>query len=283
MKLAAFLLLAVVPLAARAEDGPDVPALLKRLPAADRASADEVSKALVKGGAPVVQKLLSLLDGPDDARARAALHGLSLYTARPGAAAERKAHSEALASHLSGKAAAPVKVFVLEQLRFAGGPEAVPAVGALLTDEGLCEPAAQALTAIGGDKAAEALRTALPRVSARRRATVVQALGALRDKQAVGSLIKLAGDTNRDLRLTVLAALGNIGDARATDVLIKAVPEKSSFERARAIDACLVLARRLEAAGETKQADSVYNKLIAASKDKKVRELVERQRKKARR
>jgi HEAT repeat protein len=256
----------------------DLAALLQRLPAGDRTSAEAVSKELVKGGRPVVDKLIGLLGGKGDAKARVALHGLALYTSRPGAEAERKAYSEALAAHLAGRAAAPVKVFLLQQLQFAGGPEVVAPAGKLLTDEELGEPAARALVAVGGDKAAEALREALPRVKGRTKLAVVQGLGVLRDKKAVDALLKLTAERDRDLRLTTWAALGNIGDAKALAALLKAVPAAAPYEKAKAVDACLVLARRLLEAGDKRQAGVLYDKLLKVIEDKATIEEIKRRR-----
>jgi hypothetical protein len=81
------------------------------------------------------------------------------------------------------------------------------------------------------------------------------------------------------VRLAALRALGEVGDAKAADALTKAAAGSPSYERAQVVDACLTLVRRLEEAGETKQARAVYGKLLAGVKDEKTRAVIERLRK----
>jgi HEAT repeat protein len=141
----------------------------------------------------------------------------------------------------------------------AGGKEVVGALGKLLADGELYEYAALALLAIQ-DGAAEQFRKALPGSAGKRRLTVVQALGVLRDASSAGALKKLAGDPDRDTRLAALWALAKVGDPSAADVLIKAA-DAEGYERTQATKACLVLAERLLAAGRKAEAARVYTYL----------------------
>ena len=84
-----------------------------------------------------------------------------IYASRPGADAERKVVAEALAKELAAEHSDELKTFVTRQLQLCGRVDDVPAIAELLGSDRLCEPATQALLAIGGKAAQQALKSAL--------------------------------------------------------------------------------------------------------------------------
>jgi hypothetical protein len=64
-------------------------------------------------------------------------------------------------------------------LQLCGRPDEVPALAKLLDSDRLCNPATQALVAIGGDAALEALRDAQPKAEGERKVAVDQAVAIL--------------------------------------------------------------------------------------------------------
>jgi HEAT repeat protein len=171
-----------------------------------------------------------------------------------------------------------VKSFIVRQLQVCGGKEVAAALGKLLADRDLCEPATQALLAIEQGAAGQ-FRSALAKAEGAQRLTVVQALGVLRDGKSAGQLHKLVKDEDRDTRLTALWALGNMGDAGSVDVLLKAADVKTPHERIKATQACLLLAERLRAAGRDSEARKVYKHLKetrTGEAEKYVRDAAER-------
>jgi HEAT repeat protein len=247
----------------------------------DKKAIEEVLAAIHRGGRDNVAGLVGMLTEPgkgDDAKARYALHALAVYVCRLKDKSGRKQFAEALASTLGGDRPRAVQEFIIRQLQVAGDKEVVPALGKLLADERLGEPAAQALIAIR-DGAAEQFRKALPRAKGKNRLTVVQALGVLRDAGAALALRKAAADKDRDTRLAALWALANIGDAGSAELLLKAADAREAYERIKATQACLLLAERLQAAGRKKEAGRVYThlkKTRTGAAEKYVRETAER-------
>jgi HEAT repeat protein len=132
--------------------------------------------------------------------------------AHRGPEADRLMFSKAVVEALAGQAPADVKVFLLEDMSVAGGPEMVAAAAALLPDETLGEHAAFALGTIGGEEAKKALRDAMPKATGGRKATIIIALGTLKDAAAVPLITAAATDTDESVVKAALWALTYIGD-----------------------------------------------------------------------
>jgi len=247
-------------------------ALVNQMPQADArrilgtVDKEAVEKALgeiLQGGRENIVGVADLLvetGKGDDGKARYALHALAVEVCKRKDGAHRQTFNAALAAALGTDRPKEVQAFIVRQLQIAGTKEATPALGKLLLDDELCEPASQALLAIK-EGAAEQFRAVLPKATAKQALPVIQALGVLRDVKSVGEIRKLADDKDRDLRLTALWALANIGDAGNADLLLKAADKATGSERAKATSACLLLAENLTAAGKKKEAARIYTHL----------------------
>ena len=190
--------------------------------------------------------------------------------------APRRAFAEALASQLGGARPTPLQAYQCQELQGAGAKEAAPALGTLLADAELCEPAARAIAAIGD---AEPLVAAMPGATAAIRLTLVQNLGFVRGSKAVEGRRKAVADPNADVRAAAAWALANIGDAGSADLVLKAADAHQGWERIQETKACLLLAERLLAAGKKPEATTIYTQLRDTRTDpseKYVREAAER-------
>lgn len=229
---------------------------------------DNVILGIHEGGRRSIVGLVNMLVEPgkgNDMKPRYALHCLAVYVCKLKDDRQRRAFARTLASQLGGNRPKAVQGYLVRQLQVAGGKEVVGTLGKLLHDSELCEYAAQALVAIGRG-AAEQLRNALPTAKGKCRLTIVQNLGVVRDAKSVGGLRKATGDQDREVRLAAAWALANIGDASSTDVLLK-VADSQGWERIQATKACLLLAERLLAAGEKKEAVRIYMHLRDTRRD----------------
>ena len=234
-----------------------------KLAEVDKSATDAALAELAAGGRDAVLGLVGMLVPAatgGDSKARHALHALVTLVAGLKDGAKRKAVAEALASTLDGDRPAEVKVFVIHQLQLIGGKEVTPVLGKLLADDALREPAAQALLAIR-DGAADQFRGALPIATGKARVTIIHGLGTLRDATAAGELRKLLPDADRDTRLTAAWAVANVGDAAATAALLQLADRAEGYERAKATQACLLLAERLTAAGKKAEPGRIYSHL----------------------
>ncbi len=224
--------------------------------------AEAVYEKILSGGRDSVVGVIGMLaetDKGDDYKARYVLHNLAVHVCRPAGARHRAAVVDALVSQLAGDRPKSVQAFLVRQLQVCGDQRAAEPLGALLGDDDLCEPAAQALLAIG-DGAVEQFRSALRGASGPRRLTIVQALGVLRDRQSLPALKAAAGDDDAEIRSAAVWALANIADPSAVEVVLKAA-ERDGYERIQAAKACLLLAEKLLAAGRKDEARRIYTRL----------------------
>lgn len=243
---------------------PAIAELLAKIQAQDAPAADKLAQELVRLGPSGIADLCGLVVEPgkiDDSKARFAIHGLAVHVSRPGADAERQTVCEVFRKMVTGPAPAAVKGFFLRQLRIMACPKAVEAIGECLLNEELCEYAAQALLSIGGEAAADAMLKALPKAQGKCRLTLIQDLGVAREARSAPDLLKAANDLDREVRLAALSALGNIGVPGAAETLTRAAEADGLYERSRATDALLLLARRLGEAGSKPEAERIYRHL----------------------
>jgi hypothetical protein len=238
---------------------PDERGLLSNI---DAETVDSVVSQIYEGGRKSLQALIDMFVEPgrgDDFKPRYALHCLAVRMCRPDEEKARRVFARTLAMQLGGDKPKSVQKYLIQQLQVAGDEEVTDALGKILQDEELYEPAAQALVAIGNN-AAEQLRNALPKVNGKMRLTIIQNLGVLRDADSVDAL-KNALDDDREIRLAAGWSLANIGDDGSVDLLLKAADAAGGYERIKATKACLLLAERLLATDKKDLAVKIYEHL----------------------
>ncbi len=263
----------------KAEAPPEEP---KKHKDVDKERIEAAIAEIHKGGRDSLLGVIDLLVEPvtknEEAKPHYALHALALLVCRLEDKEPRQVFAQTLASQLGGDRPKAVQAYLCQEIGVAGGKEAAPALGKLLTDEELCDPAARALAAIR-EGAAEQFRAALPKASGKCRLAIVQNLGVLADAESVDALKAAAADADRDTRIAAVWALANIGDAGSVAIAIKASNAEAGWERIQNIKSCLVLAEKLVAAGKKAEAAKVYTHLRdsrADASEKYVREAAER-------
>ncbi len=224
----------------------------------NKEATDAAVAELLKDAEAAVVGLVNLLSVKGkDTQARHALHAVVMRVGSEKASRHRATVARILASTLGTDRPREIRAFVLRQLQLVGDEKQAAAIGPLLLDAELAEPAAQTLLAIRTGSAAQ-FRTALPKATGRQRALIAHGLGSLRDRTAADPLRKLLEDDDRDTRLTAAWALARIGDGAAAARLLKLADAAKGYERARLTDSCLQLAEALAAAGDRPAARQVY-------------------------
>jgi len=226
----------------------------------DKEKIEKAVTAIYEGGREYVLGLIDMLSEPgsdQDVKPHYALHCVANHVLIVKDEQARQELSKALASKVNGDRSNYVKSFLCQELQRAGGKEATPALGKLLLDEELVEPATAALVAIR-DGAAEQFRKALPRARGKCRLNIVQGLGAVEDRESIDALRQALDDPDREVRLAAGWGLARMGDAGSVDLLIKTAGVGPGWERIQATKHCLVLAENLVAAGKRDLAGKIH-------------------------
>ena len=156
------------------------------------------------------------------------------------------------------------KAFACQQLAIVGGPDAVPALALLLGDGKLSDYARSGLEIIATPMAGEALIKAMPGLSGRQLAGVIDSLGVRREATAVPELIKLVKDESRGQMEEALSALGKIATDDALDTLRLTLKASAAPQRIASAHASLVAAGNLVKAGKSAAAKKLLEDIIAA-------------------
>jgi HEAT repeat protein len=235
----------------------------------DKEKIEKAVEAIYKGGRANMQGLVEMLGEPgtaEDVKPHYALHCVLNHTLIVKDEKAQKEFCDVLAAELSGNHSNYIKSYLCQELQWAGDKSAAPALGKLLTNEELCDPAAMALVAIKGG-AAEELRKAAPQAEGRCRLAVVDALAALGDSGAASIFKEALKDADREVRIAAGAGLAKLGDAGSADLLTKAADVAPGWERIQATKNCMVLAENLAASGKKSDAQKIYKHLSDTRKD----------------
>ena len=192
------------------------------------------------------------------------LQEIASQSSRPGHAAEREALGRVLADR-AGDASVPqpARVWIVRQLEYMGGDEAVNTLTRLLNDQDaeLREVSRRALEKNPSPVASKSLWVALEKVATDREPAAVawkigliNALGERRDTAAVGLIVPRLQEA-ATARAAALA-LGKIANPPALEALWTALPANPA-----AGDALIVAGNRLLASGDAQQALAIARRL----------------------
>ncbi len=181
------------------------------------------------------------------------------------AAAEREA---ALSAVLKSDATLKEKIDACREIGRVGTAASVPALATLLADTNLSHMARVALEMIPDAAATDALRAALGTTTGALRTGVAGSLGKRRDGKAVPALASLLKDADPVLAATAAKALGRIGGEEAVKALEDALASVSEPLRAALGEGLL---RCADAAGSTRSARAIHDRLRAAPVSQTVR------------
>jgi HEAT repeat protein len=189
-------------------------------------------------------------------------------------AAARKDLETRLIEVLKTEAPRAAKDAVCRALKTIGTAAAVPALAPLLADEKLSHMARFALERIAAPEAAQAMRDALSKVPAKLKIGIISSLGVRGEAASLAPLQALLADADAAVASAAAHALGDIGSLEAAKALVTATP--SAGTKAAVADASLMCAENLVAAGKKPAAKITYEKLLASSPSKPVKDAATR-------
>ena len=185
-----------------------------------------------------------------------------------GDAAARKALEERLLAVLKAEVPRAAKDAVCRWLRTIGTVASVPVLTALLPDEKLSHMARYALERIPGPEAAQALRSAIPKVAPKLKIGLISSLEARRDATAIPALQIMLASADPGVAQSAAYALGAIGLPEANKALAAAKPTPAT--KAAIAEASLACAENLLAHGLKADAKATYERLLASTPAKPV-------------
>lgn len=177
----------------------------------------------------------------------------------------------ALIATLEGDADWAEKQAACRSLRRIGTEQSIPALAKLLESEEMSHMARYALEVMPYPEAGEALRDALDTTDGLQRAGVAASLGARRDEKAVPQLIPLIDHDNLDIAKAATAALGRIASQQAVGALMNAQGKVPQHYALSVSEALLAAAQTLVDKGNSQQAASIYETLLASENPQFVR------------
>ena len=176
-----------------------------------------------------------------------------------GDAAARKALEKKLVDALTSGISRSAQDYVCRKLRIVGTTQSVRALAALLPVEETSHIARYALERIPNEKATEAMRDALPRVSSKLKSGLIGSLGVRRDEKSIMVISKLLSDSDIQVARAAAQSLGLIGTSAAAKELSKFAKKAPANMKIPVADACMVCAEQLLANGEKAEAVALYN------------------------
>jgi HEAT repeat protein len=184
----------------------------------------------------------------------------AIVAAQGGAAACRLLEKR-LVDALAGGLSRSAQDYVCRKLRVVGTSQSVGALATLLLAEKTSHIARYALERIPDEKAVEAMRDALPKVSNKLKPGIVGSLGKRRDVKSIQAISKLLRDSDVDIAQAAAQSLGLIATPEAAEELTTFAENMPASMKIPVADACLVCAERLLAEGKKSQAVALYKGL----------------------
>jgi len=185
-------------------------------------------------------------------------------------AAARKELEARLIAVLKTDVPRDAKDVVCRALKTIGTAAAVPALAALLADEKLSHMARYALERIPAPEAGQAMRDALPKVAPKLKIGMLASLGVRGEAASLPPLTALLADSDAAVAVAAAHALGDIGSLEAAKALVTA--KSTAATKAAIADASLECAEHLVATGNKPAAKITYEKLLASTPSKPVKD-----------
>ena len=229
--------------------------LLMKLPPQSSADQNRVMTELSALGGKALAVIAENLVAPgkgDDVAFRYAISGLVKYVAKGGNTDQMKSCSLAICKAIGDAKDDEVKDFLLQELQYIAGDEAVTVVCNYLSNNRLCDPAARVLVRINSELSKKAISEVLSRTDVVQQITLIEALGEMRHSSSVEKIRMLTTTSDLNLKKTVLRALAEMGDIQSASLLAtEAEKSKYSFESTDAVGSYLLFLKRVAENGNS--------------------------------
>ena len=232
--------------------------IVMQLPAKNTEVLNQLMQELIRldNVIPNLSSKLLLPGQGDDSQMRAAISGLTLYASQGNDPANKDKVSGDLCKAIQTVKSDEIKDFLLIQLQYVAGNESIETAAQYLENERLADAAARVLVRVGGDSAGKALLDAGERIKSQGKVnleqTIIESLGDLRYKPALGYITDAAGSTG--LKKPALHSLAQIADPSSEKLLAQMAAQAGYvYEQTDATGAYLLfLKNSLDQGGKAK-------------------------------
>ncbi|MDQ1297327.1 MAG: hypothetical protein QG611_1309, partial [Bacteroidota bacterium] len=246
--------------------------LLAQFPANDLRYSDKLMGDMLSLGEQGIAKICDQImpsGTADDTRPRYAVESLSRFLSQGGKENEKVMWEKICISFAIQSKDSGIIDFFIKQLQMIGGDQSVEALKVYLTEKDNCYPAIAALTAIGGERAEHMLAESLKSRDLPCADAVMNALAAMKSKEAVNEYIFWASDQNLNTKASAYNALAQSGSPVAFPVLMNAAKRNLyRWESTGATASLLNYAKVTGQNGDVKTADKICKLLISKCNDK---------------
>ncbi len=242
----------------------DLAAALALVPTEDARSQLELRRLLPRlDGADLVALCdqLEPRSASDDTPARFVLQALAAELSRGHLATQQRRFAEVIGQELAKNHDPEIKQLLIEQLGYVGQPAAVPAIARTLGDERLTAPAVEALVRIGGERAAQHLRLALPQTTGLPRQAVIYGLERLGDPRAIAALRTDARDADPATQAAARAALARFGQPPQQLAIAEKLLETDRYHGSQQLAELFEAARNMAARRQQAEAGRLLDQL----------------------
>lgn len=252
--------------------------LLAQMPARDNQSAVQYMDAMYSlgnDGLDMICRQVVPAGTGNDTQVRIAIEGLSRHLSASGNDQRRSVWEKKILEWTGRSGDAEVKTFFISQLIYIGSDESLPVLKQLVGDQQLYQAAVAAITAVGGNAAADLLLQSLGNDFSFASAAVLNGLAALGSTGITKDMLTLASSADEGVRTAAYRALAATGHPDAVEVLTKAAAAASyNWEITRATAALLDLAANMGAGGNRRGMDRILKQVMSKTSSVQYRSAV---------
>lgn len=239
---------------------------LSQLPASSPKQYNQVIADLVSTGEEGLLQLVQMLNPPEkgnNATVEFALSGWTHFSATNEQLRKMTAIGYLKALDLTKNKVH--KAFIIQQLELIGETESIAVLSALLKDDDLVHPAAQALAAMDISTSKTALLEALQQATPATEDALINAVGQTFNQEAEPLLLEKLNNSNTDESdKIILTALSKCGTALSLKAVEKKVAQKDYlYEKSNALDAYMNLIERINGQGNAGIAEKAAQNLLS--------------------
>jgi hypothetical protein len=195
--------------------------ILATLPSTSNPEAERSFAELIRTGEEGINLITEQVQASGQASGIAPRYAVSLLTHYAKKAEDKSLIEKAYLQALAKAKSTETKAYFISNIRLVGSNLSLAPLTSFITDADLFAPAIGALVTIGTTEAKQALTAALPTAPANVQNRLIEALGELKYKPAIASILPFASNKNMGLQKQALWTLALMGENSVSNTLLE--------------------------------------------------------------